>query len=124
MNDEYEAFSARVLDLVDRIPPGRVMSYGQIAEVLEHRGPRAVGNVMARDGDSVTWWRVVRADGTLPPHLVIEAQEHWIAEETPMRRGIVDMDKARWWPEDPQTAIEPTSSNSSIRSAGTGRENR
>jgi len=42
----------------------------------------------------VEWWRVVRADGTLPAHLMIEAQEHWAREKTPVRRGRVDVERA------------------------------
>ena len=40
-------FASSVLDVVDSIPPGRVMSYGDIAEYLGHGpGPRQVGRVM------------------------------------------------------------------------------
>jgi alkylated DNA nucleotide flippase Atl1 len=94
----FEAFSAAVLDVVDKIPPGRVMTYGSIAEYLGHGGPRGVGNVMARDGLAVAWWRVVRADGTLAAHLMIDAQQHWHVERTPMRRGLVNVSLACWMP--------------------------
>ncbi|MBE7162839.1 MAG: cysteine methyltransferase, partial [Williamsia herbipolensis] len=60
---------------------------------------RGVGGVMAREGAAVTWWRVVRANGTLPAHLVVDAQEHWHIEGTPLRRGVVDVEAARWWPD-------------------------
>jgi alkylated DNA nucleotide flippase Atl1 len=96
---DRDDFTMAVLDVVDQIPPGRVMTYGSIAEHLQRGGPRGVGGVMARDGEAVTWWRVVRANGTLPAHLMIDAQEHWHTEGTPLRRGIVDIDAARWWPE-------------------------
>ncbi|MBT0565559.1 MGMT family protein [Williamsia sp. CHRR-6] len=96
-----EEFTAMVLDVVDAIPPGRVMTYGDIAEYLQRGGPRGVGGVMAREGAAVTWWRVVRANGTLPPHLMVDAQQHWITENTPTRRGIVAVTQARWWPTDP-----------------------
>lgn len=40
-------FSARVLSLVRRIPPGRVATYGDIAAAAGHPGAaRAVGNIM------------------------------------------------------------------------------
>lgn len=99
MNDSQEQFAAAVLEVVDHIPAGRVMTYGDIAEYLQRGGPRGVGGVMARDGDAVTWWRVVRANGTLPPHLMIEAQTQWHHEGTPLRRGIVDVAAARWLPD-------------------------
>ena len=98
MGEAQEEFAAAVLDVVDRIPPGRVMTYGDIAEYLQRGGPRGVGGVMAREGAAVTWWRVVRANGTLPAHLVVDAQEHWHIEGTPLRRGVVDVEAARWWP--------------------------
>ena len=98
---DREAFTEAVLELVEQVPPGRVVTYGQVAELLGRGGARGVGGVMARDGASVTWWRVVRANGTLPAHLVVDAQEHWLTEGTPTRRGIVDVERARWWPEEP-----------------------
>jgi alkylated DNA nucleotide flippase Atl1 len=51
---------------------------------------------MALDGAAVTWWRVVRADGTLPPHLMTDAQLHWSEEGTPVRRGRIDIAEALW----------------------------
>lgn len=95
-----DEFSAAVLDLVDRIPPGRVMTYGGIAGVLGRGGPRGVGAVMARDGRAVPWWRVVRANGALVAYLMVEAQVHWHEERTPVRRGVVDLERAAWWPPD------------------------
>jgi alkylated DNA nucleotide flippase Atl1 len=56
-----DGFAGRVLDLTDAIPPGRVMSYGDIAEYLGEGGPRQVGRVMALWGGGVAWWRVVHA---------------------------------------------------------------
>jgi alkylated DNA nucleotide flippase Atl1 len=97
-HDRLNAFSAAVLDLVDRIPPGRVMTFGAIAEHLGQGGPRGVGGVMARHGYDVAWWRVVRANGTLPTYLMIDAQPHWIIERTPTRRGLVNVRAASWWP--------------------------
>lgn len=95
-----EEFVEDVLSLVERIPPGSVMTYGAIARHLGRGGPRGVGGVMARDGHGVAWWRVVRADGTLPAHLVIDAQEHWHLEGTPLRRGVVDVAAALWEPDE------------------------
>ncbi|MFD0886905.1 MGMT family protein, partial [Streptosporangium algeriense] len=51
-------YAERVLDLVERIPAGRVMSYGDIAEYLGEGGPRQVGRVMSTWGGGVPWWRV------------------------------------------------------------------
>ena len=59
-------YAERVLDVVARIPPGSALAYGDVAELLGGRGARAVGGVLARHGSGVPWWRVVRADGSLP----------------------------------------------------------
>lgn len=84
-----EEFVEAVLALVEQIPPGRVVPYGLIAARLGRGGARQVGAVMAREGHGVPWWRVVRANGSLPPHLVVDAQEHWTLERTPVRNGRV-----------------------------------
>jgi alkylated DNA nucleotide flippase Atl1 len=95
-------FAARVLDVADAIPPGRVMSYGDIAEYLGEGGPRQVGRVMALWGGGVAWWRVIHADGSLLAGHERTALARYRAEGTPMRRGAdgrpgrVDMRRARW----------------------------
>jgi alkylated DNA nucleotide flippase Atl1 len=91
-------YAERVLDLVERIPPGRVMSYGDIAEYLGEGGPRQVGAVMSAWGDGVPWWRVLRSDGTPPSGHEVRARRRYAAEATPMRAatGRVDMRRARW----------------------------
>jgi alkylated DNA nucleotide flippase Atl1 len=102
MIDDY---ASRVLDVVDSIPPGRVMSYGDIAEYLGVGGPRQVGRVLARYGGGVPWWRVIRADGTPPQGHESLALPHYLAEGTPLRSAPnipsggpvrVDMRAARW----------------------------
>jgi alkylated DNA nucleotide flippase Atl1 len=96
----FDDFSEAVLDVVARIPPGRVLSYGDVAELLGHGGPRLVGRVMSTRGSGVPWWRVLRADGSVVPELVSRAVRHYREEGTPMRRdGVrVDMRLARWTP--------------------------
>ena len=92
-----EAFVERVLALVEQIPVGRVLSYGRVAEHLaDGYGPRYVGRVMSLEGSSVSWWRVVRADGTMAAPLMGEAQVHWLEEGTPVHRGRVHMQTALW----------------------------
>jgi len=92
-----EGYVELVLGLVDQIPIGHVLSYGRIAEHLaQGYGPRYVGRIMALYGHGVPWWRVVRADGSMPPALMGEAQVHWQEESTPVRNGRVDMREAVW----------------------------
>lgn len=93
-------FAGQVLDVVDAIPPGRVMSYGDIAGYLGEGGPRQVGRVMALWGGGVPWWRVVHADGTPPPGHERAALARYRTESTPLRSAAcpvrVDMRRARW----------------------------
>jgi len=94
-------FAEAVLDIVDQIPAGMVLAYGDVAELLGRGGPRQVGSVMSRYGSSVTWWRVIRAGGEAPQGLQDEALAHWRAEGTALVRGVlagrrVDMTRARW----------------------------
>lgn len=71
----------RILLAVEAVPPGRIASYGDIATVVG-TGPRIVGAVMARYGSEVAWWRITRADGTLPVPLLAAARRQWTAEGT------------------------------------------
>jgi alkylated DNA nucleotide flippase Atl1 len=93
-------YADRVLDVVERIPAGRVMSYGDIAEYLRDGGPRQVGRVLATYGGAVAWWRVIHADGTPAPGHDLAALEHYQREGTPLRSARppvrVDMRAARW----------------------------
>jgi methylated-DNA-protein-cysteine methyltransferase-like protein len=93
-------FAEAVLDLIERIPPGRVMTYGSIAGVLGRGGPRQVGAVMSRYGGGVPWHRVVNAVGRLPPGHEPEALRRLRAEGTPLRNDRVDLRSALWQPPD------------------------
>ena len=97
---EPEEYVERVLQYVERIPRGRVSTYGAIADAVGG-GPRQVGAVMSRHGGPVPWWRVVRADGSLPPSHHDEARQAYLEEGTPLRRsGSVDIVNAFWAPDD------------------------
>lgn len=89
-------FAEEVFALVEKIPPGRVLTYGSIADHLQRGGARGVGGVMAREGYAVAWWRVVKANGSLPPHLMLDAQQEWKREGTPVRNGRVVVADAMW----------------------------
>jgi alkylated DNA nucleotide flippase Atl1 len=87
-----------VLCAVEQIPPGRVLSYGDVAELVGAGGPRQVGHVMATYGGAVPWWRVVRADGSTAVRKEAGQLHLLAAEGCPLRRGgeRVDMAKGRW----------------------------
>ncbi|MET9882489.1 MGMT family protein [Streptomyces sp. NPDC006430] len=101
MSEELPAYAERVLEVAERIPPGRVMTYGDVAEWLGEGGPRQVGRVMALYGAAVPWWRVVRADGRPLPGSERRALEHYRTEATPLRLTVegearLNMPRARW----------------------------
>jgi alkylated DNA nucleotide flippase Atl1 len=103
--DELPEYAERVLEAAEMIPPGRVMTYGDVAEWLAGGGPRQVGRVMALYGGAVPWWRVVRADGVLLSGQEPRALRHYRAEGTPLRETSrsaegsmprLDIPRARW----------------------------
>ena len=106
-----EDYVEEVHALVAVIPPGRVMTYGLVAEVLADRGtavgrpprggPRQVGRAMATGGD-VPWWRVVTAAGDPPAHHRDRALKHLRAEGTPLTADgrRVRVRQAVWFPDD------------------------
>ncbi len=94
---DESSFRERVYELVLRIPPGRVMSYGSVARVLgAGYDARAIGNVMhatPEDGRGIPWHRVINSQGgcstagmTTPPDL----QQRLLEAE-----GVVFNDKGR-----------------------------
>jgi alkylated DNA nucleotide flippase Atl1 len=96
------AYVEAVLALVERIPPGHVMSYGAIAEYLLDdfgRGSaRRVGTIMARYGGAVPWHRVVTGGGRLPPGHEVEARRRLEREGVRFRGERVPMAAHAWWP--------------------------
>lgn len=90
------SLARRVLSVVEAIPRGRVMAYGDIAKALG-TGPRQVAKVMAtRTDDGVPWWRVLRSDGSCAPGVKTQQVKRLRGEGVAMRAGgRVDMAKAR-----------------------------
>lgn len=63
-----QPFTKRVVDLILAIPPGRVMTYGQIAEAAgNRRGARQVVRILHSLSAScgLPWHRVVNAQGRI-----------------------------------------------------------
>ena len=94
------AYADAVHALAALVPPGRVLSYGDVAELLGTGGPRQVGAAMAAAPTDLPWWRILRADGTLPEDLAARAAARWDAEGTPRRGARIDVAAARWQPDD------------------------
>ncbi len=93
---EPDDFALRVLHAVESIPPGLVMTYGDVAEFAGIRSPRSVGRVLAGDGGTVPWHRVLRADGSLAEHLYSEQRQRLLAEGVRFRGHRVELQNFRW----------------------------
>ncbi|MFC3299872.1 hypothetical protein FJV46_04430 [Arthrobacter agilis] len=114
------AFAEAVLDVTCLIPSGHVLTYGDIAELLGHGGPRQVGRALSRGSREVPWWRVLRSGGHPAVGLALRARPHYEAEGTALRvpagaHGAeeyrVDLAAARWWPSEADHAtVEALSS--------------
>jgi len=63
--DRTPAFGPAVAEVLRRLAPGTVVTYGEVALEAGFPGAaRAVGTFL-RDSEGLPWWRVVRADGRL-----------------------------------------------------------
>ncbi len=106
-NPDHGAW-AGVYRIVRRIPRGRVMNYGQIAEIVEPRlSARAVGWAMHGCPEDVPWHRVVNASGGCStdeiPGVPRGLQQSLLAEEGVEFRpsGRLDLKRYRWTPPPP-----------------------
>ncbi|MBI4770399.1 MAG: MGMT family protein [Chloroflexi bacterium] len=70
------AYNARIYEIVRLIPPGRAVSYGQLAAMIppppgvdplqyDRLGPRWAGSAMAGCPDDVPWQRVINGEGKI-----------------------------------------------------------
>ena len=80
---------AEIVRRIKRIPPGSVRAYGDI----DPEAPRLVGRVLATTHESLPWFLVIRADGSIPKG---ERQRKLLLSEgVPMRGDRVDIKLAR-----------------------------
>jgi methylated-DNA-protein-cysteine methyltransferase related protein len=94
-------FARAVWRLVNRIPRGRVVTYGQIAAALGRpRSARAVGQAMRQCPASIPWHRVVNAQGGISPRArmsgMLTQRLRLEAEGIPLRGGRVRLARYRW----------------------------
>jgi alkylated DNA nucleotide flippase Atl1 len=94
--DAVLAVDEAVFDVVDRIPAGRVSTYGAVGRLIGI-GPRRVARALSGGGGAaVPWHRVVRADGSVAAPVRVRQLELLAAEGVPMRSGRVDLATVAW----------------------------
>ncbi|MHA7281626.1 MGMT family protein [Arthrobacter sp. TMS2-4] len=123
---DLDDYCEAVLTVAGLIPAGKVLTYGDVAELLDRGGPRQVGRALSRSLRDVPWWRVLRAGGHPPRGLALPARAHYDSEGTPLAvppgstdpgEYRVDLGSARWWPTaEEQTLLDDV--GASLRPAG------
>lgn len=109
MNNEpvnEQKYRDRVYKIVVEIPAGRVMTYGQIAEILgAGYTPRTVGYVMhAADTENVPWQRVINSQGACSTGRItapVNLQQKILEDEGVKfdEKSRCDLNVYRWFPE-------------------------
>lgn len=104
-------FKNRVWEIVRKIPPGQVATYGQIAALISPPpemeaadyntfGARWVGGAMSACPENVPWQRVINSQGkiSLPPGAGYQHQRQLLEEEGIIfdERGRIDLKRYRW----------------------------
>lgn len=112
MNRNSSEYRERVFRIVREIPAGRVMTYGQLAEILgTGYDARTIGYCMHAADDTVPWHRVINAQGAcstgrilLPVNkqqMLLEAEGiHFNAQ------ARCDLSQYRWTPDTLDDALE------------------
>lgn len=99
-------FGEAVYALLAQIPPGRVMTYGQIAALCgSPRAARIVGGVAHFGPEELPWHRVVNKQGGLagafPGGRSEQAQRLTDEGVAVSVEHTVDVETLIWWPADP-----------------------
>jgi methylated-DNA-protein-cysteine methyltransferase-like protein len=87
-----QAYYEQVWNLVRQVPHGKVVTYGQIAQMLpppvgvelqEYKAfsPRWVGGAMAACPDDVPWQRVINSQGKISERPGVKRQRQLLEEE-------------------------------------------
>ena len=110
---KFERVFEKIYRVVLRIPRGRVMTYGQIARILEDRySPRLVGWAMhatPEDGRDIPWHRVINSRGATSTGKLLlhepDLQRLLLEEEGVVfdQRGNCDLRVYQWSPRERQT---------------------
>lgn len=101
--DAPDGFKDRVESLVRQIPPGRVMTYGQLAALCgSARAARIVGGIAHFGDPALPWQRVVNKQGGLAagyPGGRVAHAAHLTAEGVVINEDKVNVQELIWWPD-------------------------
>lgn len=103
-------FNAKVWEVVQQIPPGKVATYGQIAAIVMKSlgiddskgrayGPRWVGGSLAACPDSIPWQRVINSQGKISLRGGSESNQRSLLEAEGIEfdsLGRIDLEIYRW----------------------------
>jgi len=93
------SFFKQVYTIVEQIPVGKVVSYGQIARMLDRpRAAREVGWAMRYCPEYLPWQRVVKVDGSIAGVMFADIRRAILESEniTFLPDGRVDIESCRW----------------------------
>ena len=98
-------FVQRVLQIVRAIPPGKILTYGQVAVLAGvPRGARAVGGVLfgLGPGSRLPWHRVINSEGGISTYRVGSGHEQKKRLQKEglrfSREGRVGLKSHQWFP--------------------------
>lgn len=96
-------FTKRVIQIIQAIPPGHVMTYGQVAAAAGNpRSARQVVRILHSMSQKykLPWHRIINAKGEIS-FTENHQREHLEAEGIEFRlSGKVDLTRYRWFPPD------------------------
>ncbi len=105
---DQQGYYEQVWHLVRQVPQGKVVTYGQVAQMIpapvgidqqEYQAfsPRWVGGAMAACPDDVPWQRVINAQGKISKRPGAERQRQLLeAEGVPFVKDKVDLKAYQW----------------------------
>jgi methylated-DNA-protein-cysteine methyltransferase-like protein len=104
MTEKKLTYKDHIYAIVERIPEGRVMSYGQIARMVPRCTARMVGFAMASCPEGLPWQRVINSQGKISPRGVgygAELQRSLLEDEGVIfdEDGRTSFDQFGWQPE-------------------------
>ena len=114
MKSDDRIYCAHIFELVEQIPFGRVMTYGQIAEILGERFSAKVVCLALHsgDGEKIPWQRVITSQGSCATgkiFLPYNAQRKLLEAEGVLfdEKSRCSLKKYQWSPEKFVSSIKP-----------------